>query len=734
MAFEPARNTRLMHVLSTRAVLILAVCAWSTLGFAIDDRGYQPRACGFDMNRNGVVGEAADCNVCDGVTTDPDGDGQDEDLIYVDCDGGTNRQGCGSPASPCASITYAYNSIADGVGEEDIVCFRGTCTDEGERVALSAGQAKTSFNGDAPACPAGTYRVSGSGNQVRDFCYPHDPAMIVGWDTDDDGRYPPFDTDDLAVIDGQVNDFDQAFVPEEYMELAHFSVRDYGRDERLTETGDDRGFLAPVRSFSYFHDLELAGINENSCQTSGTIVFSFFGPSQEYVAIENVEAEAYGGYFVRGSAAYNTGYGPLRFQNISANARGMHERKCSGGSSNGADCLINDDCPGGSCPLSPCGGGSATVSFMKLWGWFDGIEVLDNHLECDLLDWHGMINDNKCGGIVVDGCTRDWEIANNLLDTTAAVVQGSTPEAFCANDVSRTVDDVVIDRNEFRWQYALCSGDGRTPCLRDADCAPSPGGTCSASGIFTKTAILGVGSFGNSDGEYLEDLAITNNTFFVETPDVESYVLYNAAGAAFRSGKLTIAGNTFYGDNSNSDAPYFSGEPQSYIAFHPSASSGYHQDVEIKNNIFTGASSADCRNLHFRYPVSQLDSDFNVVDNDCGYHYAGSGYSSLSSWQTATGGAGRCGADGCDSNSQPCDPSFVDLSRGDLHLLTSDQCASGRGTDISDLTPFDLDKESRPQRVWDIGADEVSEQGSGQGESPPPPVNLRPGNPAPSVQ
>ncbi len=37
-------------------------------------RGYTARACGLDMNRNGIIGEAADCNVCDGTTTDVDGD------------------------------------------------------------------------------------------------------------------------------------------------------------------------------------------------------------------------------------------------------------------------------------------------------------------------------------------------------------------------------------------------------------------------------------------------------------------------------------------------------------------------------------------------------------------------------------------------------------------------------------------------------------------------------------
>lgn len=87
-------------------------------------RGYQARACGFDLNRNGVMGEAADCHVCDarveagllaGGTRDPDGDGTAEDLIYVDCDAGKDVPGCGLPgAAPCATLAHVFDRVADG--------------------------------------------------------------------------------------------------------------------------------------------------------------------------------------------------------------------------------------------------------------------------------------------------------------------------------------------------------------------------------------------------------------------------------------------------------------------------------------------------------------------------------------------------------------------------------------------------------------------------------------------
>ncbi len=53
-----------------------------------------------------------------------------EDLIYVDCDGGSNFNYCGPPGfRPCATIEYAWDTVADGPddGAEDIVCFTGTC-------------------------------------------------------------------------------------------------------------------------------------------------------------------------------------------------------------------------------------------------------------------------------------------------------------------------------------------------------------------------------------------------------------------------------------------------------------------------------------------------------------------------------------------------------------------------------------------------------------------------------
>ena len=110
------------------AALLVLLLLWPALSPA-GPRGYEGRPCGFDMNRNGVVGEPGDCNVGDGVTLDPDGDGVAEDILYVDCNNGDDVGGDGSPANPFATIEHAFEQ-ADGPadGAEDIVAFTGTCT------------------------------------------------------------------------------------------------------------------------------------------------------------------------------------------------------------------------------------------------------------------------------------------------------------------------------------------------------------------------------------------------------------------------------------------------------------------------------------------------------------------------------------------------------------------------------------------------------------------------------
>ena len=45
-----------------RIILLIPIALCPSAAIA---RGYTARSCGLDMNRNGIVGEPSDCNVCD---------------------------------------------------------------------------------------------------------------------------------------------------------------------------------------------------------------------------------------------------------------------------------------------------------------------------------------------------------------------------------------------------------------------------------------------------------------------------------------------------------------------------------------------------------------------------------------------------------------------------------------------------------------------------------------------
>lgn len=636
-----------------RRSAVLLSLLWSALALASpasENRGYTSRPCGFDMNRNGVFAEPADCNVCDGTTTDPDGDGNAEDLIYVDCDAGSDQTGDGSPTNPLRTIANAI-SRANGTGEEDIVCFKGTCNDYNLNLEGMAGK-------------TGTYSVPASGNQVRSFNYPNNPAMIVGWDADNDGQYPPFDTDDTAVLAAVVDAADSLVsAGQDYFEFAHFSVRDYGKND-----GIDHGSVGNVAvplDYNYFHDLELSGINDNTCQTSARIVFNvFFLPVS--LAIENVSTVESGAYFMRGTGGGGPEEkGPIRIQNLTLSMRGMVEG-------------------------SSCGSGNGPTRFIKIWGYFTGIEVLDSLHICDVDNWHGTPDTKPCSGVLAAQCTQDWDIINNeFRDVTEVLICQGYAAGTCDDAIARTVDDIVYDRNLY---------------------------INTTTGSFMEGArAVSLGTFGNSPGEMCEDITIANSIFHWNDSRWEGAILYHGdyGGAGDVPGTIKIINNTFYGDNKHSPT---SSPREGYIVFDPAPANKRHNNIVIKNNIMAGGTEP-CFNTYFDYAPPNFDSDNNVFDGSCYYRWVGSTESAIAGWQSDTGG---------DASSLECHPTFIDSSSDDFHLAADDTCALGRGTDIGADTSWspecDIDGEIRPiGGGWDAGADETVTE-----LVPSAPENLRP--------
>jgi len=356
-------------------------------------KGYVARGCGFDMNRNGVPGEVADRVVGNGKTRDPDGDGVDEDILYVDSRSGNDETGNGSPQKPFGTIQKALDTT-DGPqdGAEDIICISGVFH---ETLVMR--------HGGVP------------GHYARDgFGFPKNPAMIIGWDKDGDGEYPPYDQDDTAVLHGQgtlawaVNNATKL----SHLEIAHLTVKNYGYREdncgafNLFRWGDGS------QSHIYLHDVEMVAINKGEKDRSGKIVLSFWGGPMTDVAVVNNLVDEYSSYFCRGAPP--DGSGRFRFQNNTLRMYGIR--------------------------------GGSFVTGWKLWGHHRGVEIVDNVIDCNATAWKPT---GHVSGIGVCQGTQNWTIRGNVLIDVPVTLQ---PFAR-GYPFQRTLQNIVIDRNVFRATY-----------------------------------------------------------------------------------------------------------------------------------------------------------------------------------------------------------------------------------------------------------------------------------------
>ncbi|MEM9557617.1 MAG: hypothetical protein AAGC60_25390 [Acidobacteriota bacterium] len=589
--------------------------------------GYEPRACGFDLDDDGLVGEPADdCRVCDGSTTDPDGDGVDEDLWYVDCDGGVDDRQCGSSERPCASLAYVYSQRADGAanGVEDIVCFRGTCREE----MLAPADGGVDGVVTVPAGPLA----------ARDFERAADPALLVGWDGDGDGVYPPFDEDDVAVLDGHgLSRALRLDARADRFELAHFTARGYGmttdprgegavRDVGFVEFGPSQGTLEHL----HFHDLHLVDIARGRAIGSEISTFDLFAGKTRlrWLWVENVWAPRGGGFFARGSgadsvdgAAGGPDAGPLRFERITHTARG--------------------------CDFARCENGAAVAAF-HLWGRLAGIEILDNHFDAGVRDWEPKPKGGPSGArfALIAQCSNDWTLRGNLVVDykNAFRVQGWA-ERYCDGSAARPVDDVLIDRNVVRNSYE-----------------PWAGGD----------SMVFVSEGGDSPGEEVGDLVVTNNLFVSPVGAEACFWLLGGSDAAPPDGRIVFAHNTCQLDIDHHGAivlGYGGSDMRSYP----------HRRVVVAGNVVTGLGDGD-PNVRATVFGERLVLDHNVYVPE-GLFVVGDEEARVDQWREATGR---------DLESTLCSPTFVEVEEGDLRLAAGDTCAAGRMPPLASL--FDAEE------------------------------------------
>ncbi len=619
-------------------------------------RGYQGRGCSFDMDDDLVYGEPEDCNVGDGVTVDPDGDGVAEDLIYVDCDAGSDVAGDGSPANPFATLGHAFQ-VADGPsdGAEDIVVFAGICSPDEASIPVSG-------------LPGFKVRPR-TGSEERDFQYPRDPMMLIGWDRDDDGLYPPFDTDDVAVLDGGAPHclayalgYDIADA-RSFIEVAHFEVRGYGTCE-----GDEipSGFFIhesksnQPSTHHYFHDIVMRDVNRAAPNgETATIVHNMFsGGYMRWFAFENEAILDASGYSYRGSTGTQDGEsGPFRFQGSTRT------------------CFANG--------IRPDTG--TLCSGWKVWNHVTGVEIIDQVFDMNFAAGWTQKNDTAANAIGVSTCMQDVVVRNNLgIDSKTFVTINGYDDQACNQSkgiTPRPTRNVRIEGNVWRNTHDWSTnGNAAGGCIGLSAC--------------------------NSFESSIQDVVITNN--FCSSATRVSTVINMRCNqdVGENPGQWTFSGNTLVAE-----------QGASLAVFNHDTNGGVfgEDDVRFQNNILVTTAGERA----FRLPrvIADLESDYNTISPGVKFIWDGEVHLTLADWQAATGG---------DAASRECEPAFQDLPAGDLHLDPADSCALDRGIALAAITLGDIDGAVRPGgQGWDIGADEVA-GGTAPPPPPPPPADTTP--------
>lgn len=428
---------------------------------------------GLDMDDDWIFGEAGEDDlVCDSVGgewqgnayhEDVDGDGVREEQIFVDAQKGSDASTCGAPGSPCKSIAYAEKRVDDGLSDkaEPIVCARGVFQ---ERLTMPlSGLRTTKLKERRP-----------ERHELADFYYPKDPAMILGWDTDDDGVYPPVDPDDEFILDEHEG---FQFEPDairggDYWEVAHFHARKSGAASK-----SDGGFYGQKRnntdkvSYSYFHDGWLDRTNDQKCHSTGNMVWNFFTLYVEYQAAERIRATDIYGYINRGGARGNN----LRFADWSVTAR---TRGGNGRDPNVLDHLGNR-CNTFEQPHDVSPGATGGGSIMRVWAVgsepMTVYEWINSRFEFVGTDapLTGR-NGGFTGGIMLT-CFADVTFSGNLLVNISSVPALTTGDGICNpgnspgmrltgnvyrnHNTIRVVDPDLMEPNFFSTSFAILKGN-----------------------------------------------------------------------------------------------------------------------------------------------------------------------------------------------------------------------------------------------------------------------------------
>ncbi|MEM6989851.1 MAG: hypothetical protein AAF721_05125 [Myxococcota bacterium] len=574
--------------------------------------GYEPRDCGFDLNDDNEVGDDDDCTICNGQTDSYDIDPLGMQQIYVDCDAATGDGiGCGGPEEPCNTLGYALANVAQSVEDAGPValCFRGTCTPPSPL--------------PLPAGAVAWREAEPVGSQEQVFHYPTRPMMVVGWDYNADGVYPPA-SGETAVIDAAGIDIQQVFVlrtgEKHDIELAHFTVRDIleANHAALLEVQVSADGSPDDLERLYAHDLSIQGFRSGEPQArdkpllflrSQQTTEGYVGNGAAYLAFEHSEVLDHSGPII-GEEATHAATGPLRLSHLTTRAR-----SCS-----------NDGCSGARALAFSHAGPTTGVEIVdSVFGRGDGWVPANGSGPSALLD-------EARAAVRIGPCMSDVLVRNNRIEGYATGVrvvgqEGRNDSQTCTSAVSglRIVGNRIEDTD------AILERD-----YRAIDIHASVGD-------------------GDLAGSGIADVTIAQNVILAR----EGWAGCIAAQLGIDSGttSLTAVHNTCVG---RFLAPTV--QQLDPALLHVSLRAGDAGSAVIRNNILLGRDTP-APAVRVDSPAVTWTSDFNVYGSDASFRWDGDDVDL----------AGFQGSSGQGAASVACTPTFV--GPDGPHLSGDDACA-----------------------------------------------------------
>ncbi len=670
---EPDRYwTSLITPLPGRDVDLIATYELDPL-YSNNPKGYQPRPNSLDLDGDGELGESGnvpgetDDLIPGGVpsdfdfanmTHDVDGDGIDEDLIYVDAERGDDANGTGTPANPYRTLRHALaqcdgSDAASGNGE-DIVLFHGTFyaveLDEAFR-RIDIQDRLIIPHGGEP----GGYKL----RPEHDTEVPTNPFRLIGWDYDGDGVYPPMDPDDVSVLHGNGYRGERAISNQDgahsYWELAHFTIEEYAGDPH-PESGESapnlsRGGIHLGRSgvgqisHIYIHDLEMRNILNNwetpfvpgGAEGHGITFFSG-AATLHHITVDNLFVNGFAGFFGRGAPGVGSNpSGPYRFENMTLKNLRSTQR------------------PGTT--------GQAIATGFKIWNWTRDVTLKDCIFDAQADLWHDYSNYHPTGYLIRPGMQNVRIVGNEFYDMHTAT--GAVGDL--TTDPGAAQDNIVIDGNRFIVTFDQWTVTTQPQAKRSFYLGRGDDNTFKTTG----------------------DFRIVNNMFYLDG-GANMVAVWLDGGNAIgpQEGQIVVAGNTFYGPGEANQNAY---------AIRSIGSRAFrYEDYVIKNNVFlnwgndVGGGSGG-KHIFFGDQPASVVADGNVFAPESGFGWGDRRLANLPDWQQELGQ---------DTNSSVGVPELVQLSPGnpqqiDLHVAPTDTLLSGSGVNISDWTPTDFDGHPR---------------------------------------